>query len=75
MDCEEVSLRIWDTSGQEKYKPIVSYHLRECQVIILMFDLTDFDSTSLLIQALPNWKTGWRCCGGKASTQPTANCW
>lgn len=46
---QEVALRIWDTSGEAKYKPIVAYHLRECQVIILMYDLTDFDSKCTLM--------------------------
>ena len=39
-----VALRVWDTSGQEKYKPMVPYHLAECEVIILMYDLTNASS-------------------------------
>jgi small GTP-binding protein len=74
VDQQEVALRIWDTSGEPKYKPIVGYHLRECQVIILMYDLTDFDSKVSITQALTNYKTGLPCSGRKDSNPPTRSC-
>jgi GTPase SAR1 family protein len=49
---EEVSLRVWDTSGQEKYRPIVGYHLQECQVLIFMYNLTDLESKTCRYSAL-----------------------
>lgn len=40
---------MWDTSGQEKYRPIVGYHLQECEVLIFMYDVTDAESRWRLI--------------------------
>jgi GTPase SAR1 family protein len=37
----EVAVRIWDSSGNQKYRSIVPHHLRECELIVLMYDITD----------------------------------
>ena len=43
-DNKEFKLHIWDTAGQEKFANIVRSYLREVDVIILMYDITDHKS-------------------------------
>lgn len=40
-------VKCWDTSGENKYKNMVCYHLKEAQIIVLMFDLTNSASTHM----------------------------
>ena len=37
----EFKLHIWDTSGQEKFKSIVSSYYRDLDVVLFVFDSTD----------------------------------
>ena len=67
---EEVSLRVWDTSGQEKYRPIVGYHLQECQLLIFMYDLTDLESKSRLTQPSTRFRPGSPASRRTAWTSP-----
>ncbi len=39
-----IKLQFWDTAGQERFKTIVSSYYRNIQAIVIMFDLTNFDS-------------------------------
>lgn len=39
-----VKARIWDTSGQEKYRSITTAYFRECAGALLFFDLTNKNS-------------------------------
>tara|TARA_B110000285_G_C14827285_1_gene469248 strand:+ start:21 stop:731 length:711 start_codon:yes stop_codon:yes gene_type:complete len=43
---EEKNIRInfWDTAGQERYNSLIPMYVRECDIIILTFDLTYYDS-------------------------------
>jgi small GTP-binding protein len=43
---EERNIRInfWDTAGQERYNSLIPMYVRECDIIILTFDLTYYDS-------------------------------
>jgi small GTP-binding protein len=40
-DNKDFKLHIWDTAGQEQYANIVRSYLREVDVIIFMYDITD----------------------------------
>ena len=40
----DVKLQIWDTAGQERFRSITENFYRGCQGILLVFDLSDFDS-------------------------------
>jgi small GTP-binding protein len=40
-DNKDFKLHIWDTAGQEQYANIVRSYLREVDVIILMYDITN----------------------------------
>ncbi|KAJ3425298.1 ras family-domain-containing protein [Anaeramoeba flamelloides] len=39
-----VSLRIWDTSGQERFRSLVPLYYRKVQAAIFVFDITDKNS-------------------------------
>jgi len=43
---EEKNIRInfWDTAGQERYNSLIPMYVRGCDIIILTFDLTYYDS-------------------------------
>jgi Ras-related protein Rab-6A len=43
---EEKNIRInfWDTAGQERYNSLIPMYVRECDIILLTFDLTNYDS-------------------------------
>lgn len=38
---QELHLKIWDTAGSERYRSMMSSYLRESQIIVLVYDLTD----------------------------------
>ncbi|EAR84132.3 small guanosine triphosphatase family Ras family protein (macronuclear) [Tetrahymena thermophila SB210] len=40
----EVKMSIWDTAGQEKYRPIIQTYFKNSKAAILVFDLTDKQS-------------------------------
>lgn len=35
-----IKLKIWDTAGQEKYKAIAKLYYKDCQVALIIFDVT-----------------------------------
>ena len=39
-----ITLDIWDTSGQEKYRSLTKFFIKDAKVIILMYDITDENS-------------------------------
>ncbi len=39
-----IKMQFWDTAGQERFKTIVSSYYRNIEAIVIMFDLTNFDS-------------------------------
>jgi len=43
---EEKNIRInfWDTAGQERYNSLIPMYVRECDIILLTFDLTNYES-------------------------------
>ncbi|KAL4482804.1 hypothetical protein ABPG72_022364 [Tetrahymena utriculariae] len=40
----EVKMQIWDTAGQEKYRPIIQSYFKNSKAAVLVFDLTDKQS-------------------------------
>jgi small GTP-binding protein len=45
---KSVSLKIWDTAGQEIYKSIVPVYVRDAAAALLVYDVTDMTSFSSL---------------------------
>ncbi|OHS97348.1 small GTP-binding protein [Tritrichomonas foetus] len=45
-----VTMQIWDTAGQEKYRALAPMYYRSAQVAILFFDLTNLESFRSLDQ-------------------------
>ncbi|CAL6096072.1 Rab11 [Hexamita inflata] len=39
-----VMLQIWDTAGQERYKGLASLYYRSCNAVVLVWDVTRFDT-------------------------------
>lgn len=37
----QVNLQIWDTAGQEQFKSLIPGYIREAQIVILVYDLSD----------------------------------
>merc|ERR1711976_450275 len=46
MDLEDRSIRLqlWDTAGQERFGSIISSYIRNCDVAIVVYDITDLKS-------------------------------
>lgn len=44
VDRDYINVGIWDTAGQERFKSITSAYYRGAQGIIIVFDLTRFDT-------------------------------
>ena len=47
----DVSLVIWDTAGQEKYRSLVPMYLRNAEAVIIVFDCSDAES----FDSLKDW--------------------
>ena len=48
---KNVKLQIWDTAGEERFRTIISSYYKGAHGILLMFDVTDYDS----FESLENW--------------------
>ena len=48
---QDVRLIIYDTAGQEKFRSLIPMYIREAQIILLVYDISDKDS----FDAMPNW--------------------
>ncbi|XP_067050119.1 ras-related protein Rab-6-like [Acropora muricata] len=46
-----VRLQIWDTAGQERFRCLIPSYLRDCQIILVCFDLTNCCS----LDNVPDW--------------------
>lgn len=40
LNGKHLKLKIWDTAGQEKYRAIARLYYKDCQVAILIYDVT-----------------------------------
>ena len=41
---EEVTLEIWDTSGDAKYEPMKYIYYKDINLVLLLFDLNSYES-------------------------------
>ena len=48
---QDVRLIIYDTAGQEKFRSLIPMYIREAQITLLVYDISDKDS----FDAMPNW--------------------
>lgn len=47
IDSRVYKLQIWDTAGQERFRSITRSYYRNAKIILLMFDLNDFNINSI----------------------------
>lgn len=40
-------MQIWDTAGQERYKSLIPFYLKNCDAVILVYNLTDKNNIDL----------------------------
>ena len=43
-DNKNIKINFWDTAGQERYNSLIPMYIRDCDIVILTFDLTNRDS-------------------------------
>jgi Ras-related protein Rab-6A len=48
---QDIRLILYDTAGQEKFRSLIPMYIREAQIIILIYDITNKDS----FDSIPNW--------------------
>lgn len=51
IDGEEITMQIWDTSGQERFRSITTSYFKGANAMILAFDLTDLHT----FNRVSNW--------------------
>lgn len=56
-----IEMKIWDTTGEEKYRSLTRQYYRNSNGIILIFDLTNYDS----FNSLPSWLSDIKKYGSK----------
>ena len=53
---EDIRLKIWDTAGQEKFRSIQKQYYRNSDGILLVFDVTKFETFNVLEEWINNIK-------------------
>jgi len=48
---QDVRLILYDTAGQEKFRSLIPMYIREAQIILLIYDISDRDS----FDSIPKW--------------------
>ena len=48
---QDVRLILYDTAGQEKFRSLIPMYIREAQIILLIYDITDKES----FDSMPKW--------------------
>ena len=48
---QDVRLILYDTAGQEKFRSLIPMYIREAQIILLIYDISDRES----FDSMPNW--------------------
>ena len=48
---QDVRLILYDTAGQEKFRSLIPMYIREAQIILLIYDISDKDS----FDSIPKW--------------------
>lgn len=54
-----IKLVVWDTAGQERYRSLTPHYLKNSDVVIIVYDITNrksFDSVNLVLEDLTNIK-------------------
>ena len=41
---ETVKFQVWDTAGQERYRAMIPMYVRDAQVALIVYDITNYDS-------------------------------
>merc|ERR1711976_1137205 len=44
LEDRSIRLDLWDTAGQERFGSIIPSHIRDCNVAIVVYDITDLKS-------------------------------
>lgn len=47
VDSKRYKLQIWDTAGQERFRSITRSYYRNSKIVLLMFDLNEYDSKNI----------------------------
>ena len=50
---QDVRLILYDTAGQEKFRSLIPMYIREAQIILLIYDISDRES----FDSMPKWLT------------------
>ena len=37
---QTIKMQIWDTAGQERFRNLIPHYLRDCQIAIIVYDIT-----------------------------------
>ena len=48
---KDVRLTLYDTAGQEKFRSLIPMYIREAQIILLVYDITNTES----FESIPRW--------------------
>ena len=59
---KNINLRIWDPSGQERYRSLTQNYYRNANGIIFIFDLTNYTT----FENIQNWLTESKMCESQA---------
>ena len=59
---KKINLRIWDPSGQERYRSLTQNYYRNANGIIFIFDLTNYTT----FENIQNWLTESKMCESQA---------
>ena len=41
---ESIKFQIWDTAGQERYRAMIPMYVRDAQIALIVYDITNYDS-------------------------------
>ena len=51
-----ITLNLWDTAGQEKFKSLIPSYIKDSQTIVIMYDITNRDSFTSVEQWMEDAK-------------------
>lgn len=44
LDTRTIRLQLWDTAGQERFKSLIPNYIRDCDIAVVMYDITNKSS-------------------------------
>jgi small GTP-binding protein len=62
LNGQDVFVKIWDASGQDRFRTLTDYYLRTCDAVIIVFDVTETTS----FENVSNWSKTVREVSGNA---------